>query len=113
VNQLGVEEGFGMAPDIVDQGLDQILGLTAACADEDAISGMDVAKDLLLRGKLLRIHLPEVFQERLVFHLWWPLNSKPWSDMFCSDIIFGIISMTPRTQGAGLYHLAVSSLPYK
>jgi hypothetical protein len=69
VDELGVEEGFGIASDIINQGLNQILRLPAACADEYPVPGMYAAEDFILSHKLLWIRLPKVFQVSFVLHL--------------------------------------------
>jgi len=69
VDQLSIEECLGMVLDIVNQSGNQVLGLAAARADEDSISGMDVRKYALLRNEFLRIDILKLFQQSLVFHL--------------------------------------------
>jgi len=47
MDQLGIEECLGMVLDVVYQGKNQILRLSAARADKDAVPGMDMREDLI------------------------------------------------------------------
>ena len=64
MNQLGIKEGFGVAPNIVYQGLDKVLRFATTRTDKYPVTGVNVAEELLLGGKLFR---PDCFQSLQVF----------------------------------------------
>ncbi len=64
MDDLGVEKGFRVGFDELDQGLDQVLRLGAGGVDENSVPPVDVPEDLLLGNKFLGVdllHLPAHF----------------------------------------------------
>lgn len=61
LEHLGVEEGLGVGPNVVDKRFDEVLGLAASRADENPVSRVDGIEDTLLGGEFLGIERPHPF----------------------------------------------------
>ena len=66
LENLCVKKGLGVGGDIIDQGADKVLGLSAACPDEYPVPSVNVTEDLALRGKLVRIATLALFKTHAV-----------------------------------------------
>ena len=64
VKYLRIKKSLGVGRDVIDQGADKVLGLSAACSYEYPIPSMNVTKDLALRGELVRIATLDFFKTR-------------------------------------------------
>jgi len=60
MDHLNVEEGRGVSLKVFDESSYQVLRLSAACTDEESPSPVNVTKDLLFSGELLRISLSQL-----------------------------------------------------
>ncbi len=67
MEDFGIKEGFGIAFDKIDQGADDVLGLSTSCTNKYFVAGADVVKDLVLGGKLFRIDPLHFFDFPVLF----------------------------------------------
>ncbi|OPX78908.1 MAG: hypothetical protein A4E50_02061 [Methanosaeta sp. PtaB.Bin087] len=82
VDHLRLEEGLGVTFYVIDEGLEEVLGLAAAGADEYPVAGVDVSEYRAEGGELLGpdLPLPLVSPAAIVLvHLNIPLSHYPLS----------------------------------
>jgi hypothetical protein len=68
MDYLGIEEGFWMGFDVIDECADKVLGFTASRADEYTVAFVDMGEYILVGAKFLGVGGPEFVQTRQVVY---------------------------------------------
>ena len=109
VDHLRLEEGLGVALDVIDERVEQVLGLTASGAYEYPVSRVDVPEYRAEGGELLRPHLPLPLitqAARVLFHLKIPIILQRTSSIRLVDLPFHLESFRcPTSQVERCFHL--------